>query len=174
MLGISIGINLLFEVVDDYMNGGLGDGSHDWKDYFGAGISGVFGAFGGGPVSSIAFSIVGGLADAAISGDLEEDGFWNTIGSITFSSMISMGIGHSAKRIISGIKASSLRRMATKFGNNVANRQLRAMGTTIKMGSNAVKYARTPLTKSIYNSKWIVKDIAEILTGSIIGGLLPL
>ena len=128
---------------------------------------------GGGPASSIAFAIAGGLADAAISGDMEENGFLSTMDSIIFSTVVSMGLGHSAKRIASGFKASYLRRMTTKFGNSVANRQLRAMGTTIKMGSNAIKHARTPLlTKVIYRSQWIVKDIYGALTSSIVGGVL--
>ena len=40
---ISIGVSLLFEVLEDAIDGGLGDGSHSWKDYLGAGISGFFG-----------------------------------------------------------------------------------------------------------------------------------
>ena len=171
LLGLSIGISLLFELVDDYFDGGLCDGSHDWKDYLGAGISGAFGALGGGLATQTAFALVGGLADATLSGDLQEDGFWNTMGSIALSSVVSFGIGHSTKRIASGIKAYSLKRMATKFGNNVANRQLRAMGTITKMGSNAVKNSRVALTKVIYNSKWIIKDISEMLIGSISGGI---
>ena len=42
-LFISIGVSLAFELYEDWKDGGLGDGSHDWKDYLGAGISGFFG-----------------------------------------------------------------------------------------------------------------------------------
>ena len=89
---------------------------------------------------------------------------------------ISIGVGHTTKRMLSGIKAYSLRKMSEKLGNNVANRQLRAMGSIIKMGSNAVKHQHkriyTPLSNAIYKSNWIVKDISEMLIGSIMGGLL--
>ena len=171
ILGISIGVSLLFEVIDDYLDGGFGDGSHDPGDYLGALISGFFGALGGGLASQVAFAFVGGLADAVLSGDLEEDGFWKTMCNITLSSVVSFGIGHSAKRIASGIKSYSLKRISQKIGNNVANRQLRAMGTTIKIGSNAIKHSRTMLSKVIYDSNWIIKDISEVLFGSISGGI---
>ena len=171
-LGISIGISLIFEVVDDAIDGGLSDGSHDLKDYAGAIISGVFGALGGKIATQIAFSLIGSIADAAISGDFEEDGFWNTMGSIVLSSAVSFGIGVAANRISSGIKASSIRRIANKFGNNVANRKLRAIGATIKIGSNAAKKIPRALSKAIVKSDWIVKDILETLAGSISGGLV--
>lgn len=59
---ISIGVNLLFEVVEDALDGGLGDGSHNWKDYLGAGISGFFGCLSRGIVTQTVFSLAGGLA----------------------------------------------------------------------------------------------------------------
>ena len=41
---ISFAVNVIFEIIDDVRDGELFiDESHDWKDYLGAGISGLFG-----------------------------------------------------------------------------------------------------------------------------------
>jgi hypothetical protein len=117
-IGLSIGLSLLFEVAEDAMDGNGWD--HDWKDYLGAGISGFFGGLGGGVAAQVAFAFSGGLADAWLSGDLQQNGIWNTLGSITLSSGISMGLGSLSKWGASKVKANSLFKMT----NNQANRAL--------------------------------------------------
>ena len=83
---IGIGLSLVFEVIEDALDGNGMD--HDWRDYLGAGISGVFGALGGNVLMRGAFAIAGGLTDAWLSGDLEENG----IGSVMISIEISIGV----------------------------------------------------------------------------------
>lgn len=167
VLGISIGVSLVFEMIDDALEGGLFDGSHDWKDYLGAGVSGVFGGLGGGFAAQAAFALVGGFADAALSGDLKDDGFWNTLGNIAFSFGLAFCIGEATNRLAAEIKASSLK----KISNNVANRKLKAMGATIKIGSRAAK-AKGGLSHAIREqSKWIGNVIYGDLVSAISGGL---
>ena len=97
---ISFVASIAFEIIEDAMDGELfTDDSHDWKDYLGAGISGLFGGLSpvGGTLvkqigSQVLFSLVGGFSDAAISGDLKENGFWNTMGSIALSTTVSIGV----------------------------------------------------------------------------------
>ena len=38
---------------------------------------------------SVILGLIGDLADASISGDLEENGFWSTMGSIVISNVFS-------------------------------------------------------------------------------------
>ena len=105
---ISIGISLTFEVVEDLMGDGkLGGDKNGW-DYLGAGIAGFFGGLGGGLAAQAIFSVAGGLADAAISGDLVENGFWNTMGSIALSTAISFGNGVLLRKISSNIQIKKL------------------------------------------------------------------
>lgn len=164
---ISIGVSLLFEVIDDGMDGALFEGSHDWKDYLGAGIAGALGGLGGGIAAQAFCALVGGFADAALSGDLASEGLWSTLDSILFSSVISFGIGAAANRLAAGIKASSLK----KLTNNVANRKLKAMGATIKIGSHAAK-AKGGLSRAIREqSKWIGNVIYGDLLSAISGGI---
>jgi len=133
---ISFVVSVAFEVVEDAMDGELfTDDSHDWKDYLGAGVSGLFGGLGGGLGAQAVFSVAGGFADAAISGDLAENGFWNTMGSIGTSTIASIGVGSLSKYFCSKIKVNSL----NKLTNNFANRNLSDMGINVKMGSNIVK-----------------------------------
>ena len=166
VLGISICVSLAFEVIDDALVGGLFDGSHDWKDYLGAGIAGFFGGLGGGVVVQALCAVAGGLADAALSGSLEEDGFGYTMDAIVFSSLISFGIGAATNRLAAMLKASSLKRLT----NNAANRKLRAMGATIKIGSHAAK-AKGGLSRAIRTqSKWIGNVIYGDLVSAVAGG----
>ena len=84
-----------------------------------------------------------------------------------FSSVLSLGIGAASNRIAAGIKASSLK----KLTNNVANRELKRMGATIKIGSNAAK-AKGGLSYAIREqSKWIGNVISGDLVSAISGGL---
>jgi hypothetical protein len=154
-------------MIDDGKDGALFEGSHDWKDYLGAGIAGALGGLGGGLAAQAFCAFAGGFADAALSGDLEDKGFWYTVDGILFSSVISFGIGAAANRLASGIKASSLK----KLTNNVANRKLKAMGATIKIGSHAAK-AKGGLSRAIREqSKWIGNVFSGDLVSAVSGGL---
>ena len=171
---ISFAVNVIFEIIDDVRDGELFiDESHDWKDYLGAGISGLFGGLtpiGGNKVAKFAcymlFSVAGGLSDAALSGDLKKNGFWNTMGSITSSAIISFGIGKTIKYFNSKISANRL----NKLTNNIANGKLSRMGINSKIGSNIVKNGG--LAKIIRNTDgWLGNIVAEGLPGSIFGNL---
>ena len=165
--GFSILACLGFEMVADGMDGALFEGSHDWKDYLGAGIAGALGGLGGGIAAQAFFALAGGFADAALSGELEENGLWYTLDGIIFSSLISMGIGAATNRLAASIKASSLKRLT----NNAANRKLKAMGASIKIGSHAAK-AKGGLSRAIREqSKWIGNVIYGDLVSAISGGL---
>ncbi len=169
-LVISIGVSILFEVVEDAIDGGLGDDSHDWKDYLGAGISGFFGGLSGGLGAQLVFSIAGGFADAALSGDLEENGIMNTLASSILSFGISSVASGLTNRIASGVKASSLKRISKKFGNNAANKKLGKIGAKIKIGSKAAKKTGGLAKAIMEDSKWIGNIISDKLSGSIFGG----
>lgn len=75
-------------------------GDKDGWDYLGAGIAGFFGGLGGGLVAQAIFSVTGGLVDAAISGDLVENVFLSTMGSIALSTVISFEAGALSKKIL--------------------------------------------------------------------------
>jgi hypothetical protein len=164
-LGISIGLSLLFEVAEDAMDGNGWD--HDWKDYLGAGISGFFGGLGGGIFAQIAFSFSGGLADAWLSGDLQQNGILNTLGSIALSSGISMGLGSLSKWGASKIQSNSLFKMT----NNQANGVLSMMGSTMKIGSNIAKKTRNGLAKELFSnaSNWAWGIVADKSAGTLSG-----
>ena len=168
---ISIGFSLLFEVIEDAIDGGLGDGSHDWRDYLGAAVSGLFGGlspFGGTLAkkicSQVLFSFVGGVADAAISGDLQENGFWSTMGNIAVSTIVSIVVGELGDIVASKIKANSLIKMRNK---NKANQILKKMGAVGKMG----KKTNAQLSKNIRNSNWIGNTIVKNSLSSIMWGV---
>ena len=166
-LCISIGVSLLFELYEDWDEGGFGDGSHGWKDYIGAGISGFFGGLSGGVGAQLIFSLAGGFADAALSGDLAKYGFMHTLGNVVISFGISSIAGTAVNRLAAGFKASSLK----KLTNNLGNKQLKAMNAVINMGAKAAK-AKGGLAKAIMNkSNWIGNIWSNKLTGSIVGSL---
>jgi len=167
-------ISVSFEILEDALDGELfTDDSHDWKDYLGAGISGLFGGlsqvgstkimkFG----SQLAFSLAGGLTDAAISGDLKENGFWNTVGNITVSTIVSAGISELSTNIYSKIKVKNLRNLR----NNKANKILGKMGITAKIGETS----NATLSKIIKDSKCLGTIAADYIPSSIIGGIISM
>ena len=169
---ISFLANVAFEIIEDAMDGELFfDDSHNVLDYLGAGISGLFGGLSpvGGTLvkkigSQVLFSLVGGFADAAISGDLKENGFWNTMGNIALSTTFSIGAGALTKWGVSKMKASSLRKLGS---NNAANRVLGKMGVSWKIGNKS----NIVLSKMIRNSNWIGNTIADYGASSIMGGV---
>ena len=156
---IGIGLSLVFEVIEDALDGNGMD--HDWIDYLGAGISGVFGALGGNVLMRGAFAIAGGLTDAWLSGDLEENG----IGSVMVSIGISIGVsyigGIMTKKISSSIKAQNLKSM----NKMVARDTLEQMGLKRKI----INYNLKDLSKSIYSSNWIGNEILSQIGSSVFG-----
>ncbi|OKZ90322.1 MAG: hypothetical protein BHW10_02950 [Clostridium sp. CAG:307_30_263] len=156
---IGIGLSLVFEVIEDALDGNGMD--HDWRDYLGAGISGVFGALGGNVLMRGAFAIAGGLTDAWLSGDLEENG----IGSVMVSIGISIGVsyigGIMTKKISSSIKAQNLKSM----NKMVARDTLEQMGLKRKI----INYNLKDLSKSIYSSNWIGNEILSQIGSSVFG-----
>lgn len=96
----------MFEVIEDAVDGNRMD--HDWKDYLGAGISGAFGSLGGNFIQQIVFNIAGGMTDAWLSGDLEQNGLWKTIGSIRASFVASYVFGTTSKFISNKIQINKL------------------------------------------------------------------
>ena len=59
------------------------------------------------------------------------------------------------------------------MGNKKANKQLRAIGAIIKMGSNAAQ-GKGVLAKAIENSDWIGNILSDTLVGSLFGGATSL
>ena len=163
---IGFGFSVAFEILEDALDGELfTDDSHDWKDYLGAGISGILGSMGGGKAMQFGLSVVGGMIDAWISDDIEENGFFNSLLSVGISSGASFGISFLANKLSSRIKASSLKKMT----NHIAKGKLGDMGITAKISSKTTKNA---LASIISESNWIGKIIAENVSGSILGGIL--
>ena len=144
------------------------DDSHNGWDYLGAGISGLFGAFGGGTLSQFGFSILGGVLDSAISGDMREQGIMNSLGSVITSSIISFGAGELAKTVTSGIRVNKL----NKLSNNSANKILNKMGMTLKKGS---QLGKNNLFSQVFNfDGWIGNIVSETLGGLVIEGFFGL
>ena len=93
---ISFVASIAFEIIEDSMDGELfTDDSHDWKDYLGATVSGILGGMSGG--AGVVLGLFGDLADAAISGDLAENGLGATLISIAISNGLSFGIEFTVK-----------------------------------------------------------------------------
>ena len=111
---------------------------------------------------------MGGVFDSAISGEMKENGFWNTMGSVTVSTIVSTGVGAFSKWGVSKLKARSLKKMT----NSIANSKLRRIGINTKIGSNIVKKSKTGLSEIIKNSNWIGNIVADYGTSSIMGGVL--
>ena len=156
----------MFEVIEDALDGNGMD--HDWKDYLGAGISGAFGGLGGNFIQQIVFTIAGGMIDAWLSGDLEQNGFGNSLVSIALSSVISSQVGKITNKLASNLKATSLK----KLKHNIANKQLKTIGLNIKIGSKIVKEDKALSSIIRKESNWIgnifSKNIGSSVSGSVI------
>ena len=159
---ISIGISLAFEVVEDLMGDGKLGGDKDGWDYLGAGIAGFFGGLGGGLAAQAIFSVAGGLADAAISGDLVENGFWSTMGSIALSTAISFGAGALSRKISNNIQIKKLN--ADPFNNRNVVRNL-GVNYSFKKNGKSVEAA----VKAIKNVNWISKTLWEGFSSNLGG-----
>ena len=159
---ISIGISLAFEVVEDLIGDGKLGGDKDRWDYLGAVISGFFGGLGGGLAAQAIFSVAGGLADAAISGDLHENGFWSTMGSIVLSTAISFGAGALSRKISNNIQIKKLN--TDPFNNRNVVRNL-GVNYSFKKNGKSVEAA----IKAIKNGKWISKTLWEGFSSNVGG-----
>lgn len=119
-------------------------------------------------MSQIGFSILGGVLDSAISGDMREQGIMNSLGSVITSSIISFGAGKLAKTVTSGIRVNKL----NKLSNNSANKILNKMGMTLKKRS---QLGKNNLFSQVFNfDGWIGNIVSETLGGSVIGGFFGL
>ena len=160
---ISFVASVAFEIIEDAMDGELfTDDSHEFKDYLGAGISGVLGGMSGD--AGFVLGVFGDLVDAAISGDLAEDGIFNTIGNIAVSTFLSSITGGLFKRGVSKLKANSLIKLEN---NRAANKVLRKMRISGTIG----KKSNADLSKMIRKSNWIGNTIVEKGVSSIVGGV---
>ena len=159
---ISIGISLVFEVIEDIMGDGKLGGDKDGWDYLGAGIAGFFGGLGGGLVAQAIFSVTGGLVDAAISGDLVKNGFLSTMGSIALSTVISFGAGALSKKISNNIKIKKLN--TDPFNNRNVVRNL-GVDYSFKKSGKSVEAA----VKAIKNVNWISKTLWEGFSSNLGG-----
>lgn len=105
-----------------------------------------------GTVAKTIFSVVGGLVDAAISGDLVENGFWNTIGSIALSTAISFGAGALSRKISNNIQIKKLN--TDPFNNRNVVRNL-GIDYSFKKNGKSVEVA----IKTIKNGNWVSKTL---------------
>ena len=168
---LSIGISLMMEVIEDAIDGGLGDDSHDWRDYLGAGISGFFGAFGKTRVAQAIFSVAGSLVDAAVSGDMQDNGVGSTIVNVISSFALSVGVNIVSKHIAAKLKAGTISKMTRKL----ANRTLKKIGANINMGSNAVKIGgKAYIAKAIVKSEWIGNKVCKEIVMPIANGIFAI
>lgn len=92
-----------------------------------------------GTVAKTIFSVVGRLVDAAISGDLVENGFWNTIESIALSTAISFGAGALSRKISNNIQIKKLN--TDPFNNRNVVRNL-GIDYSFKKNWKAVEVAK--------------------------------
>ena len=168
---LSIGISLMMEVIEDAIDGGLGDDSHDWRDYLGAGISGFFSGFTKFKKMGTLLSLAGSLVDAGISGDFKDNGVLNTLTNIGVSMAVSWAVGYFAKRVAARLKATDINKMPRKL----ANRTLKKIGANINMGSNAVKIGeKAYIVKAIVKSEWIGNKVCDEVVRPIVQGLAAL
>ena len=133
---------------------------HDWKDYLGAGISGFFGGLGGNNIIKGAFAVAGGLADVLLSGDLEENGFGNTMLSIVISFEVGELLDVLSHKIVATLKTINLKKIDEKVARNV----LENMNIKRKL----IKSNFKTLSKAVYYSNWIGNIVSKSIGSSIV------
>ena len=146
----------MFEVIEDALDRNKMD--HDWKDYLGAGISGAFGGLGGNFIQQIVFTIAGGMTDAWLSGDLEQNGLWKTIGSIGASFVASYVFGTTSKFISNKIQINKL------TNNKYLNKSLvEKLGINYSFNKNgkSIKSFTTAIKKNNWKSKSVANFISS-------------
>lgn len=155
---IGVGLSLAFEVVEDALDGNGMD--HDWKDYLGAGISGLLGSMGGGLLVQAGLGVAGGMIDAWLSGDLEQNGWVQTMMSIGVSIAIGIGFGALSDFVSDKIQIGKL------TSNAHTNKSLmKKLG--IKHSFNKNGRSITSFTNSIKKGQWTSKLVSNSLSSGI-------
>ena len=154
---ISVGLSLAFEVLEDTLDGNGMD--HDWKDYLGAGISGIFGASSGNSIMNGIFSFAGGITDAWLSGDLKENGIGNVILSIGVSFLIGEGASRLSKHISNKIQIG-------KLTSNAHNNKKIINNLGIKFSFNKNGRSISSFTKAIKSANWTSKMVMDCFSSN--------
>ena len=162
---ISVGLSLAFEVLEDALDGNRMD--HDWKDYLGAGISGIFGASSGNFVMNGIFSFAGGITDAWLFGDLKENGIGNLILSIGVSFLISEGASRLSKHISNKIQIG-------KLTSNAHNNKKIVNNLGIEFSFNKNGRSISSFTKAIKSANWTSKMVMDYFTSNFSSGVASL
>ncbi len=162
---IGIGLSLVFEVVEDALDGNGMD--HDWKDYLGAGISGTFGALGGNMLMRGAFAVAVGLADSWSSGDLQENGLGSTL--------LSIGTSFVVGELASGLSnfISNKIQIGKLTSNAHTNRDmLKKLGMKYSLNKNGK--STEAFVKAIKTNTWASKMISAYTSSSISSNTLSI
>ena len=157
---ISFVASVAFEIIEDAMDGELfTDDSHDWKDYLGAGLSGILGGMSG--AAGIVLGLFGDLADAAISGDLAENGLGATLKSIVISNVLSFGTEFVVKGMFNSKQIGKL------TSNAYANKKLvKSLGGSFSFKKNGKSIKA--FKNAIRSTDWIAKIYTAQLFGKLI------
>ena len=144
-LGISLGFALLFEVIEDVKTDGKLGGDKDGWDYFGATVSGIVGGMSGG--AGFVLGIFGDLFDAAISGDLAEDGWKATLQSMAVSTFLSFGIESAVKGVF------DFKQIRKLTSDPYANKKLvKTLGATFSFTKNGK--SKKAFVDAIISTDW--------------------
>ena len=156
---ISFVASIAFEIIEDAMDGELfTDDSHDWKDYLGATVSGILGGMSGG--AGVVLGLFGDLADAAISGDLAENGLGATLISIAISNGLSFGTEFAVKGMFNSKQIGKLTSDAH------ANKKLvKSLGGSFSFKKNGKSIKA--FKKAIKSTDWIAKRYTAKLFGEL-------
>ena len=126
---ISFIASVAFEVVEDLMGDGKLGGDKDGWDYLGATVSGILGGMSGG--AGFVLGIFGDLFDAAISGDLAEDGWKATLQSMAVSTFLSFGI----ESVVKGVfDFKQIRKLSSDAHAN--KKLVKSLGATFSFTKN--------------------------------------
>ena len=144
-LGISLGFALLFEVIEDVKTDGKLGGDKDGWDYLGATVSGILGGMSG--VAGFVLGIYGDLFDAAISGDLAEDGWKVTLQSMVASTLLSFGIESAVKGVFD---FKQIRKLTSDADAN--KKLVKSLGATFSFTKNGK--SKKAFVDSIKSTNW--------------------
>ncbi len=157
-IGISLGLSLLFEVIEDVKKDGKLGGDKDAMDYLGATISGILGGMSG-PAGAL-LGVFGDLADAAISGDLAENGLGATLQDIVLSNIVSFGVDLGVKGLFDAKQFKKL------TSNANANKKLvKSLGGSYSFKKNG-KTAKA-FKEAIKETEWFAKKYTSQLVSEL-------
>ena len=165
-LFISFIVSVAFEIIEDAMDGKLfTDDSHDWKDYLGAGISGILGGMSG--AAGVFLGFIGDLADATISGDLAENGLDYTLKSIVFSNFISFGTEFAVKEFF------DIKQISKLTSDSSTNKKLvKSLGGSYSFKRNGK--SKKAFMKAIKRTNWSTKKYTAQLISNFNASLCSL